>query len=160
MNVRMPGTLKAARVIMAVYCVLGVLATGLGVVALLFAADLSENLQEDPAAQEMLTAEELEQLSAQNPTVNLVLGIVVLAVFLAATFRLGRGGGTAQLLVRLAAAASLLSALVTFTVGGGFGLGVVLSAGLAVLLLALNEVRASREWFAQTGQTGRTEVRP
>lgn len=152
MNVRMPGTLKAARIIMAAYCALGALTTGLGVLTLFFAADMNEDLRNDPMAQDMLTAEELERLSAQNPALSLVLSIVVLVVFLVATFRVGRGGGAARTWVRLAATVCVLSTVVTLIFGGGFGLGAVFSIGLAAVLLLLNENRVSREWFERSGE--------
>lgn len=153
MKPSMPGQLKAARIIMIIYCAFGVLAMGASLVTLLFMGDMSEDLAEDPATQEMLSPEEIEQLSNQNPMVSMVVGLVVLILFLAATIRLGRGGSTAQWLVRAAAASSAVSAVISTVMSGGFALGPAFSLILAAVLLLLNEVRASREWFSVTDRS-------
>ena len=150
MKPSMPGQLKAARIIMIIYCAFGVLAMGASLLTLTLAGDMSENLAEDPATQEMLSPEEIEQLSNQDPVVSMVVGLVVLILFLAATIRLGRGGNTARWLVRAAAASSAVSAAISTVVSGGFAFGPAFSLILAVTLLMLNEVRTSREWFSVT----------
>lgn len=133
MHPPMPGTLKAARIIL--FALVGIGLVGLvSFFVLLGAAGMS--LERVLAEIGMDTA---------SFTAQLLMGTVILGLQLLAAIRMGAGGRRAQRLVRLALGLGVLGQLYNMLQGTG-PTGLVIT----VLILVLVELAGSREWFEQT----------